>query len=109
MSITLYRGINQAYHKSNAYLFTGLESWTMNKNTAYHFARINGYVIEKDFPISHIFAGKRSTFKNQAHNLYRNNGFFVRRESEMIVENFEKEYDCRNMQHISLAIDNEII
>ena len=41
---------------------------------------------------NNIFAGFRSTFKNKPNNIYRNNGFYVRREHEMIVENIEYKY-----------------
>lgn len=53
---------------------------------------LNGYVISKTYPISSIFAGFSSTFKNKPNNIYRHNGFYVRREHEMIVENIEQKY-----------------
>lgn len=108
MTIKLYRGINTLYHNEK-YACLGLESWTTNINNAYKFARTDGYVIEKEYPIAQIFAGSRSTFKNKSHNLYRNNGYCVRRENEMIVENIEKSLDCSDGKNIHLAIDNEVV
>ena len=37
--------------------------------------------------LQRIFAVRRSTYKNKPNNIYRTNGFYVRREQEMIVEN----------------------
>lgn len=107
MSIKLYRGINSPYNEE-IYKFCGMESWTTNINIAYRFARNEGFIIEKDYPITRIFAGKRSTFKNRQNNLYINNGFFVNREHEMIVENFENEYSDINVKNIKFSIDNDI-
>lgn len=105
-TITLYRGINVPYN-GESYLFAGMESWTSSLDVAYRFARTGGYIIEKDYKISQVFAGKRSTFKNRPYNLYRHNGFFVRREHEIIVENRELEYDCSEGKHIKLAVDRD--
>jgi len=107
--ITLYRGINTEYNDSNKYLFSGMEAWTSNIDIAYRFARDGGYVIEKEYDISQIFAGRRSTFKNGVHNIYKNNGFFVRREHEMIVENIDYEYDCSKGNNVKLVIDKDIV
>ena len=86
MSITLYRGF---CHEGEVkeYLFSGLECWSTTPRIAERFAKNGGYVISKVYPISSIFAGFRSTFKNKPNNMYRHNGFYVRREHEMIVEN----------------------
>lgn len=107
MAVTLYRGMNVPYQNQN-YLFSGMESWTSNINIAYRFAGEEGFVLEKDYPIDQIFAGKRSTFKCRENNLYRHKGFYVRRESEMIVENFQKALECNNGQGVRLSVDNEI-
>ena len=95
MSITLYRGF---CHEGEVkeYLFSGLECWSTTPRIAERFAKNGGYVISKVYPISSIFAGFRSTFKNKPNNMYRHNGFYVRREHEMIVENIEQ----------SLRLDN---
>ena len=53
---------------------------------------LNGYVLSKNYPLSSIFAVFRSKFKNKPNNIYRHNGFYVRREHEMIVENIEQKY-----------------
>lgn len=87
--ILLYRGIRYS-GELKEYYFTGLESWTTNPDIAERFAKNGGYVIFKEYPINRIFSGNRSTFKNKQNNLYMHNGFFVRREHEMIVENSEK-------------------
>ena len=107
MTIKLYRGINTPYQNQN-YKFSGMESWSTNINIAYRFARDEGFVVEKEYPINQTFTFKRSTFKNLTNRLYKHSGFYVRRESEMIVENFEKELDCRNGKGIRLAISKEI-
>jgi hypothetical protein len=107
MTVTLYRGINVPY-KNQKYLFTGLESWTTDIAIAYKFARNEGFVLKKEYPIDQILAGRRSTFKNQSNHLYLHNGFFVRREKEMIVENFEKEWDCSSETDVRLAIEKEV-
>lgn len=107
MVITLYRGINTPY-KNGKYMFSGMESWTTNINIAYRFARDDGFVLEKEYPIDQIFAGKRSTFKNQSDNIYRHRGFYIRRESEMIVENFKTILDCSEGKGVKLAINNQI-
>lgn len=71
--------------------------------------RINeGYVIGREYPISQIFAGMRSTFKNSPGRLCRYNGFYVRREREMIVENFDNVLDCIDGKGILLAVDKNI-
>lgn len=106
MSITLYRGINTPY-KNEKYMFSGMESWTTNMNIAYRFARNGGFVLEKEYPIDQIFAGKRSTFKN-SDRLYKHRGFYIRRESEMIVENYETIFDCSEGKGVRLAVDKEI-
>lgn len=107
MSITLYRGINIPY-RNEKYKFSGMESWTTNMNTAYRFARDDGFVLEKEYPIDQIFAGKRSTFKNHTGSLYKHRGFYIRRESEMIVENYETVFDCSEGKGIRLSVDREI-
>lgn len=107
MSIMLYRGINIPYQHQK-YLFSGMESWTTDINTAFRFARNEGYVIEREYPISQIFAGMRSTFKNSPGRLCRYNGFYVRREREMIVENFDNVLDCIDGKGILLAVDKNI-
>ncbi len=107
MAITLYRGINTPY-ENGKYMFSGMESWTTNINIAYRFARDDGFVLEKEYPIDQIFAGKRSTFKNQSSNIYRHRGFYIRRESEMIVENFKTVLDCSGGKGIKLAINNQL-
>lgn len=107
MAITLYRGINIPY-ENQKYLFTGLESWTTDINIAYKFARNEGFVLQRDYPISQIFAGKRSTFKNLPNRSCQYSGFYVRREKEMIVENFENEWDLNIEKDIKLAIEKEI-
>lgn len=107
MTITLYRGINIPY-QNQQYLFSGMESWTTNINIAFRFARDGGYVLEREYPISQIFAGKRSTFKNSSNSLYRHNGFYVRRECEMIVENYDNVLDCSDGKGIRLAVNKDI-
>ena len=93
MSLELYRGIKGKYNGQN-YSHNGLECWTTNRDIAERFASDGGYIISKSYPITQIFAGYRSTFKNKQHNIYRHNGFYVRREHEVIVENIAKEYEC---------------
>lgn len=105
--LILYRGINKEYN-GEKYLLLGMESWTSNLDTAYRFARDGGYVIEKRYRISQIFASRRSAFKNKPYNLYRHNGFYVRREHEMIVENYDTIYDCSEGKNIRLSIDHDI-
>ena len=95
LSITLYRGVRHD-GELKEYLFSGLECWSTNPNIAERFAKNDGYVICKEYPISSIFAGFRSTFKNKPNNIYRHNGFYVRREHEMIVENIEQSYLLNN-------------
>lgn len=107
MTIKLYRGINTPY-QNQKYKFSGMESWSANINVAYRFARDEGFVLEKDYPINQIFTCKRSTFRNRSDRSYRHSGFYVRREHEMIVENFEEELDCRNGEGIRLAVNREI-
>jgi len=107
MAITLYRGINVPY-KNQKYMFSGMESWTTNIDVAYRFARNGGFVLEREYPINQIFAGKRSTFKSQENHSYRHRGFYIRRESEMIVENFETILDCSGGKGVRLAVDKEI-
>lgn len=104
-SIELYRGINTEY-KGEKYLFSGLECWSTSVDSAMRFAGGNGYVIKKEYQISQIFSGTRSTYKNKANNMYRNNGFYVRREHEMIIENYEQQYDCSG--NIILSVDRDI-
>ena len=106
-TLVLYRGINTEYNNEQ-YMFAGMEAWTMNLDMAYRFARNDGYVIEKEYKISQIFAGRKSTFKNKPYGLYEHNGFFVRREHEMIVENPERVYDKMDPCNIRLAIDNDV-
>lgn len=98
-SIILYRGLSNTEPKDKLML-VGMESWTLSYETAHRFAGNNGIVVDKEYDINQIFAGYRSTFKNRPNNMYRNNGFYVRREHEMIVENIELEYDCSNGKHI---------
>lgn len=105
MSIELYRGINTKYEGKN-YLFSGLECWSTRPESAMRFAAGEGYVIKKEYPISKIFAGVRSTYKNKFNNIYRNNGFYVRREHELLVENDELDYDCSG--NIILSVDRDI-
>lgn len=105
MSIELYRGINTKYEGDN-YLLSGLECWSTRPESAMRFAAGEGYVIKKEYPISKIFAGVRSTYKNKSNNIYRNNGFYVRREHELLVENNEQSYDCSG--NIILSIDRDI-
>lgn len=105
MSIELYRGIRSEYKGEN-YLFSGLECWSTSMEIAMRFASGSGYVIRKEYPISQIFSGVRSTYKNNSNNLYRNNGFYVRREHEMIVENLETEYKCNDS--VILSVDSDI-
>lgn len=105
MTIELYRGINTTY-QGDKYLFSGLECWSTSEESAMRFATGNGYVIRKEYPISQIFSGVRSTYKNKPNNMYRNNGFYVRREHEMIVENCEIEYECSG--NIILSVDRDI-
>lgn len=105
MCIELYRGINTKY-EGDKYLFSGLESWSTNIDSAMKFTAGNGYVIKREYPISKLFTGVRSTYKNKSNNIYKNNGFYVRREHEIIVENDEIEYDCNG--HIILSVDSEI-
>lgn len=88
MSITLYRGFKHD-GEAKKYLFSGLECWSTSPYIAERFAKNGGYVLQIEYPISSIFAGFRSTFKNKPNNIYRYNGFYVRREHEMIVENIE--------------------
>lgn len=107
MAITLYRGINIPY-ENQKYLFAGLESWTTDIEIAYKFARNEGFVLQRDYPINQIFAGKRSTFKNLLNRSCQYSGFYVRREKEMIVENFENEWDLNIEKDIKLAIEKEI-
>lgn len=107
MAIRLYRGINLPY-KNGKYMFSGMESWTTNIKIAYRFAGNEGFVLEKEYPIDQIFTCQRSTFKNQASNLYRHRGFYIRREREMIVENFETIFDCSEGKGIRLAINEGI-
>lgn len=107
MAIKLYRGINVPY-KNEKYMFSGLESWTTNINIAYRFARNDGFILEREYPIDQIFAGKRSTFKSQSNHIYRHRGFYIRRESEMIVENFETIFECSEGNGIRLVINKEI-
>lgn len=95
LSITLYRGVKHE-GELKKYLFSGLESWTTSQSIAERFAKNKGYVIIKTYPIDSIFAGNRSTFKNKCSNIYIHNGFFVRREHEMIVENIESSYLLRD-------------
>lgn len=89
-------------------MFSGLESWTTNINIAYRFARNDGFILEREYPIDQIFAGKRSTFKSQSNHIYRHRGFYIRRESEMIVENFETIFECSEGNGIRLVINKEI-
>ncbi len=107
MAIKLYRGINVPY-KNGKYMFSGLESWTTNINIAYRFARNDGFILEREYPIDQILAGKRSTFKSQSDHLYRHRGFYIRRESEMIVENDETFFECSEGNGVRLAINKEI-
>ena len=64
MTLKLYRGINTPY-RNEKYMFCGMESWTTNLNIAFKFAGNEGFVLEKEYSIDQIFAGKRSTFKKQ--------------------------------------------
>ena len=105
MTIELYRGIRGTYDGQN-YSHTGLECWTTSIDIANKFTRGQGYIVKKTYPITQIFAGNRSTFKNRPHNIYRNNGFYVRREHEMIVENIAEQYDCKN--NIYIGVDGDI-
>lgn len=106
-SITLYRGINVPFdHKT--YASCNVESWTASMNSAFIFARESGYVISQEIPINRIFAGKRSTFKNKQHNMYRNNGFYVNREHEYIVEHLEELILLKADQNVHLVMDKEI-
>lgn len=105
MSIELYRGIRGVYD-GQKYSHSGLECWTTNIDIAARFTSGGGFVIKKSYPITQIFTGNRSTFKNKQHNIYRNNGFYVRREHEMIVENIVEEYDC--VSNVYVCIDKEI-
>lgn len=106
MSITLYRGIPGKYYKEK-YLHLGLECWTTNIDAAVRFTEGDGYVLHKEYSITDMFAGNRSTFKNKPNNIYRNNGFYVRREHEIIVENIEREFIMEdNVQQI---IDGEFV
>lgn len=107
MSVTLYRGINTTY-KNDKYLFSGLESWTTNIDVAYRFAGDGGFILEREYPIHQIFAGKRSTFKSQHDQFYKHRGYYIRRESEMIVENFETVFDCSEGNGVRIAINEEI-
>lgn len=104
-TIELYRGINTEYN-GQKYLFSGLECWSTNVESALRFAAGKGYVIRKEYPISQIFSGERSTYKNKPNNVYRHNGFYVRREHEIIVENRELEYECNGK--IILSVDRDI-
>ncbi len=105
MSIELYRGIKGTYN-GQKYSHNGLECWTTSIDIAERFTGGDGFVIKKSYPITQIFTGNRSTFKNRQHNIYRNNGFYVRREHEMIVENIVEEYDCTS--NVYVCIDKEI-
>lgn len=107
MTIKLYRGINAPY-LNQKYTFSGMESWTRNINVAYKFAGDGGFVLEKEYPIDQIFAGMRSTFKNKRYRTFEHNGFYVRREREMIVENYMEELDCSNGNGVLLAENREI-
>lgn len=107
MSLTLYRGINTPY-KNEKYLFSGMESWTSNMDTAYRFARDTGFVVEKEYPIDQIFTCKKSAFKSQTEHFYEHRGFYIRRESEVIVENYDTTFDCSKENGIRLAVDKEI-
>lgn len=107
MAITLYRGINMPY-KNGKYMLSGMESWTTDIEVAYRFAGNEGFVLEKEYPIDQIFTCQRSTFKNQASNLYKYRSFYIRREKEVIVENFETIFDCSEGKGIRLAINEEI-
>ena len=95
MFIELYRGIKGEY-KGEKYLHNGLECWTTSLDIAERFTGGDGYVIKKRYSIEQIFAGNRSTFKNRPYNMYRHNGYYVRREHEMIVENISIQYECKN-------------
>ena len=109
MVLTLYREINTPYDYDNtSYIHTGLESWTTSIDSAYKFARKNGYVIEKEYPISQIFISPRSSFKNIKNRKLRNNGFYVRREHEIIVENNLNIYEYKEHQ-IYLVSDREVV
>ena len=105
MSIELYRGVKGEYCGQN-YSHSGLECWTTNIDIAERFATGNGFVIRKQYPITQIFAGNRSTFKNRQHNIYKYNGFYVRREHEMIVENLDEQYECSGK--VDVCIDKDI-
>ena len=96
LSLVLYRGINTS-KPAKKYFCNGLESWTLNYNTALQFARTEGYIIRKKYPVLQIFTGFRSSFKNRSQPQFRNNGFYVRREKEMIVENVEKSFDINDV------------
>lgn len=102
LEITLYRGMANRYDGTK-YLHKGMESWTLSLEKAMVFAGEYGFVIEKRYSLYELFAGFRSTYKNMQHNIYRNNGFFVRREHEIIVENMEEIYDCSGSNHIILS------
>lgn len=104
MTIELYRGVRiegEVYEYSHS----GLECWTTSPYIAEKFARQGGYVIKKEYPISSIFAGNRSTFKNRSNNLYRHNGFYVRREHEIIVENIDTQYILKNNFYRPIDVD----
>ncbi|GEM_PF-3380942 len=98
-TILLYRGLTNT-DLIDYYYMSGMESWTLNYEKASMFATATGIVLDKEYNINQIFAGFRSTFKNRPNGLYRNNGFFVRREHEFIVENYDKIYDCKCGKHI---------
>lgn len=106
MSILLYRGLRGKYN-GEKYLFAGMECWTTSIDIAIRFTRGNGYVLQKEYPINQLFAGNRSTFKNKPNGIYRHNGFYVRREHEIIVENIEAEYETSG--NVRLIMDGEII
>lgn len=105
--VTLYRGINIPF-KGEEYKFIGLESWTTSLRIAQHFAKEEGYVLKKQYPISQIWLSPRSTFKNTVESQYRNNGFYVRREHEIIVENHEIVYHLDKEKNVIFAMDQEI-
>ena len=103
-SIILYRGLSRT-EPCDRLLLNGMESWTSSYKTASGFASLGGIIVEKEYSLNQIFAGFRSTFKNRPNNIYRNNGYYVRHEHEIIVENLEREYDCTNRIHIFDGFD----
>ncbi len=107
-TIVLYRGLNNKPNSNGKYFFASMEAWSSSYDMAYRFARSGGYVITKEYPISKVFAGMRSTFKNKENNIYRNNGYFVRREREMIVENSEECYDYGSTNNFFLPFDKDV-